>query len=50
MPDNSVNGGSDMQPEFDKNISKSPMVNYSKIISGGEVQDILRQENTNKEG
>lgn len=36
--------GYDMQPEFDKNNSKSAMVNYSKIKSGGEIQDDLRKE------
>lgn len=37
------NAGYDMQPEFDKSNTKAAMVNYSKIKSGGEVQDELRQ-------
>ena len=37
------NAGHDMQPEFGKNNSKAAMVNYSKVKSGGEVQDELRQ-------
>ncbi len=38
------NAGYDMQPEFDKNNSKAAMVNYSKVKSGGEVQDELRED------
>jgi len=37
------NAGHDMQPEFGKNNAKAAMVNYSKVKSGGEVQDELRQ-------
>jgi hypothetical protein len=43
--------GYDMQPEFDKNNSKAAMVNYSKIKSGGEIQDDLRKlEKHEKDG
>ena len=35
--------GMDMQPEFDKNISQSPPVNYTKIASAGEIQDEIRK-------
>ena len=38
-----IDRGYDMQPEFDKNNSKASMVNYSKVKSGGEQQDDLRQ-------
>ena len=37
--------GIDMQPEFDKNMSQSPPVDYSKVTSAGEIQDELRKIN-----
>lgn len=36
--------GSEMQKEFDKNVSEAAMVNYSKVKSAGEIQDELRGE------
>ncbi|MDR3561075.1 MAG: hypothetical protein P4N59_06500 [Negativicutes bacterium] len=41
-------GGSNLQPEFDKSNSKAAMVNYSKGKSGGEIQDELRQATNQK--
>lgn len=40
--------GAKMQPEFDKNVSQSTIVNYDNPPTSGQIQDILRQKDTAK--
>jgi hypothetical protein len=40
--------GAKMQPEFDKNISQSTIVNYDNPPTSGQIQDILRQKDIDK--
>ncbi|VBB08199.1 Hypothetical protein LUCI_3468 [Lucifera butyrica] len=41
----SNDSGSKMQPEFNRNVSRSQVVNYVTPATGGFIQDLLRAKN-----